>query len=78
MNKEQLKEDIVRARVLVSNEKQIQERNKGKITELKVRLEACKGMPTNLVKDCEPMRVTASKLATEIEIIQGRTDHLHG
>ena len=39
------------------------------MTELKGRIDACKGMPTNLEKDCEPMRATASKLTTEIEII---------
>ena len=36
---------------------------------MKGKIEACKGMPTNLEKDCEPLRVTASKLNTEIEII---------
>ena len=34
----------------------------GKIT-------ACDGKPTNIEKDCEPPRINASKVITEIDII---------
>ena len=34
---------------------------------------ACAGKPTNIEKDCEPLRVNASKIITEIDIIQARS-----
>ena len=34
-------------------------------------------MPTDELKDCNPIKVNASKLLTEIDIIQTRTDLLN-
>ena len=34
---------------------------------------ACVGKPTNIEKDCEPLGVNASKIITEIDIIQARS-----
>ena len=33
----------------------------------------CAGKPTNIEKDCEPFRVNASKVITEIDIIQAQS-----
>lgn len=33
-------------------------------------------MPTDILKDCNPIKVNASKLLTEIDIIQKRTSLL--
>ena len=41
------------------------------------KLDKCKGKPTNVEKDCEPLRVNGSKILTEIDIIKARTTILH-
>ena len=37
------------------------------------KIDSCKGKPTNIEKDCEPIKLRAAKLYTEIEIINSRT-----
>jgi len=48
-----------------------------KIAEMKGKIDGCKGKPTNIEKDCEPINLRAAKLYTEIDIINSRTDMLH-
>ena len=36
-------------------------------------VEGCKGRPTNIEKDCEPIKLRAAKLYTEIDIVNSRT-----
>eukprot|EP00828_Plagiopyla_frontata_P003746 TRINITY_DN1121_c0_g1_i4.p1 TRINITY_DN1121_c0_g1~~TRINITY_DN1121_c0_g1_i4.p1 ORF type:complete len:398 (-),score=92.46 TRINITY_DN1121_c0_g1_i4:161-1354(-) len=71
--KSQLKEDILRLRALLANEQAIQDQNTQKISEVQQRIEKCKGKPTNIEKDCEPIKLRAAKLYTEIDIINSRT-----
>lgn len=40
---------------------------------MEAKIGACAGKPTNMEKDCEPLRVNASKIITEIDIIQARS-----
>ena len=41
------------------------------------KIEKCRGKPTNIEKDCEPLRVEGSKILTEIDIVKARTIILH-
>ena len=36
-------------------------------------VEGCKGKPMNIEKDCEPIKLRAAKLYTEIDIVNSRT-----
>ena len=36
-------------------------------------IDGCKGKPTNIEKDCEPIKLRAAKLYTEIDIVNSRT-----
>ena len=38
---------------------------------------ACAGKPTNVEKDCEPIKMRAAKMNTEIDIIMARTMKLY-
>jgi len=38
---------------------------------------ACVGKPTNIEKDCEPIRVNASKILTELDIVEARSSILY-
>jgi len=40
---------------------------------MEANIQSCTGMPTDILKDCDPIKVNASKLLTEIDIIQTRT-----
>jgi len=44
---------------------------------MKARIDGCKGKPTNIEKDCEPINLKAAKLYTEIDIINSRTNVLY-
>ena len=57
---------------MLKNEEDIKTRNMAKIGEIEERIAACKGKPTNIEKDCEPIRVNASKILTELEIVETR------
>ena len=58
---------------MIKNEEDIKARNEAKIGEMEGYIAACAGKPTNIEKDCEPLRVNASKIITEIDIIQARS-----
>ena len=38
---------------------------------------ACAGNPTSIEKDCEPIKMRAAKMNTEIDIIMARTMKLY-
>eukprot|EP00828_Plagiopyla_frontata_P035150 TRINITY_DN45_c0_g1_i2.p1 TRINITY_DN45_c0_g1~~TRINITY_DN45_c0_g1_i2.p1 ORF type:complete len:408 (-),score=90.93 TRINITY_DN45_c0_g1_i2:186-1409(-) len=75
--KRQLKDDIIRIRALLANEQAIQDRNTAKIGEMEGHIGACAGKPTNVEKDCEPIKMRAAKMNTEIDIIMARTMKLY-
>lgn len=74
--KEQLKEDIIRIRALITHEEGIQAKNTEKIALFEANITACEGKPTSIEKDCEPIRIMAAKLNTEIDIMNARTNLL--
>eukprot|EP00828_Plagiopyla_frontata_P030412 TRINITY_DN395_c0_g2_i1.p1 TRINITY_DN395_c0_g2~~TRINITY_DN395_c0_g2_i1.p1 ORF type:complete len:391 (-),score=95.16 TRINITY_DN395_c0_g2_i1:103-1275(-) len=74
--KQQLKDDIIRIRALITHEEGIQAKNTEKIAEFEAKILACVGQPTNIEKDCEPIRIMAAKLNTEIDIMNARTNLL--
>ena len=41
------------------------------------RIGACDGLPMNVEKDCEPIKMRAVKINTEIDIIMARTMKLY-
>ena len=41
------------------------------------KIKKCEGKPTNIEKDCEPLRVNGNKILTEIDIVNARTLLLH-
>ena len=41
------------------------------------KIAACDGKPTNVEKDCEPIKMRAAKMNTEIDIIMARTMKLY-
>ena len=61
---------------MVQNEEGIQAKNTEKIAEIEAKILACEGKPTNIEKDCEPIRIMAAKLNTEIDIMNARTNLL--
>jgi len=75
--KQQLKDDIIRLRALLANEDAIQAKNAAKIAEMEGRIGACADKPTSTEKDCEPIKMRAAKLNTEIDIIMVRTMKLY-
>ena len=75
--KRQLKEDIIRIRALLAGEEAIQGRNAGKIGEMEGKIAACADKPTSVEKDCEPIKMRAAKMNTEIDIIMARTMKLY-
>ena len=40
-------------------------------------IDGCKGRPTNIEKDCDPIKERAAKLYTEIDIVNSRTSVLY-
>ena len=62
---------------MLQNEVNKQAANNERIGKLQEQIDGCKDMPTDELKDCNPIRVNASKLLTEIDIIQTRTDLLN-
>ena len=62
---------------MLINENKIKEKNSLKIKEMESKIEKCSGKPTNIEKDCEPLRVNGNKLLTEIDIVNARTIILH-
>ena len=75
--KNQIKEDIIRLRAMITNEHGIQGKNAEKIAEVEAKIAACLDKPTSIEKDCEPLKTRAAKLNTEIDIMNARTNLLH-
>ena len=44
---------------------------------METKIKNCQGKPTNIEKDCEPLRVNGNKILTEIDIVNARTLLLH-
>ena len=44
---------------------------------MEAKIGACEGKPTNVEKDCEPIKTRAAKMNTEIDIIMARTMKLY-
>lgn len=55
----------------------MQASNAAKIAEIEGRIAGCAGKPMNIEKDCEPIKMRAAKMNTEIDIIMARTLKLY-
>eukprot|EP00828_Plagiopyla_frontata_P004669 TRINITY_DN1174_c0_g1_i3.p1 TRINITY_DN1174_c0_g1~~TRINITY_DN1174_c0_g1_i3.p1 ORF type:complete len:433 (-),score=86.23 TRINITY_DN1174_c0_g1_i3:14-1312(-) len=71
--KDQIKEDITRLRALLDKEIQVQNENLLKIEEIQAKILVCEVMPKNAIKGCNPLRVRANKMQTEMTILEART-----
>eukprot|EP00828_Plagiopyla_frontata_P007628 TRINITY_DN1363_c0_g1_i2.p1 TRINITY_DN1363_c0_g1~~TRINITY_DN1363_c0_g1_i2.p1 ORF type:complete len:320 (-),score=74.33 TRINITY_DN1363_c0_g1_i2:72-1031(-) len=74
--KKQIKQDITRLRALLDSEIQLQAKNVLRIEELEAKTLVCEVLPKNVIKDCAPLKVRASKMETEMNILEARTQLL--